>query len=52
MITGLGVQQGIVRDELVANNDLAPTLVRWAGVEAPEVDGRSLTPAHRRPVDG
>ena len=36
----------------MANNDLAPTLVRWAGVEAPEVDGRSLTPAHRRPVDG
>jgi N-acetylglucosamine-6-sulfatase len=44
VITGPGVPRGITRDELVANNDLAPTLAQWAGVEAPGVDGRSLAP--------
>lgn len=42
VITGPDVSQGTVRDELVANNDLAPTMAGWAGVDAPNVDGRSL----------
>lgn len=33
-----------MRDGLVASNDLAPTFVQWAGVVAPDVDGRSLAP--------
>jgi N-acetylglucosamine-6-sulfatase len=44
VITGPDVPQGKVRDELVANNDLAPTMAAWAGVDAPSVDGRSLAP--------
>jgi N-acetylglucosamine-6-sulfatase len=44
VITGPGVPQGIVRDELVVNNDLAPTIAGWAGVDDPEADGRSLEP--------
>src|ERR671910_222668 len=38
------VPQGLTRDELVANNDLAPTMAGWAGVDTPSVDGRSLVP--------
>ena len=44
VITGPGVPQGLTRDELVANNDLAPTMAGWAGVDTPSVDGRSLVP--------
>jgi len=44
VITGPDVPQGTVRDELVANNDLAPTMAGWAGVDAPNADGRSLAP--------
>ncbi len=45
VVRGPGVQQGVVRDELVANIDLAPTIAEWAGVQAPEyVDGSSLAP--------
>ena len=38
-------QKGQVRDELVLNIDVAPTLLSLAGVDIPEVmDGRSLAP--------
>jgi N-acetylglucosamine-6-sulfatase len=44
VVRGPGVSQGTAH-ELVANNDLAPTLAQWAGVQAPTfVDGRSLIP--------
>jgi N-acetylglucosamine-6-sulfatase len=43
MIRGPGVPVGIKRDELVLNNDFAPTLADWAGINPPEfVDGRSF----------
>jgi N-acetylglucosamine-6-sulfatase len=38
------VARGVTRDELVVNNDLAPTMAGWAGVDDPEADGRSLEP--------
>lgn len=45
VVRGPGVPEGIVRDELVANNDLAPTFAEIAGAEIPPfVDGRSLQP--------
>ena len=45
VVRGPGVSQGTIRHELVANNDLAPTLAQWVGIEAPPfVDGRSLIP--------
>jgi len=38
-------QKGIVREEMVLNIDVAPTLLELAGVEVPDVvDGRSLVP--------
>ena len=53
VITGPGVPKRTERSELVANNDLAPTMAEWAGVEAPEVDGRSLVPLlSRATVEG
>jgi N-acetylglucosamine-6-sulfatase len=45
IIRGPGVQSGVVRDQLVANNDLAPTFARWGQTSAPAgFDGRSITP--------
>ncbi len=45
IIRGPGVPRGAVRNQLVANNDLAPTFARWAGAAPPPgVDGRSITP--------
>ncbi len=45
VIRGPSVPDGAVRDQLVINNDLAPTFADWAGVGPPGfVDGRSLTP--------
>jgi N-acetylglucosamine-6-sulfatase len=45
MIRGPGVPQGVVRTQLVANNDLAPTFATWAGPSPQEdADGRSITP--------
>jgi arylsulfatase A-like enzyme len=42
---GLVHTPGLIRDELVANIDLAPTILELAGVEIPvEMDGRSLVP--------
>lgn len=45
VIRGPGIPGGEARTGLALNNDLAPTVARWAGVEPPEfVDGRSLAP--------
>jgi N-acetylglucosamine-6-sulfatase len=43
LVRGPGVPEGATRDELVLNNDLAPTIASWAGVTPPSfVDGRTL----------
>ena len=48
IIRGPGVQHNVVRKQLVANNDLAPTFAAWAGVSPPKAaDGRSITPLLR-----
>jgi len=44
VVRGPGIPQGQERDELVGNIDLAPTMAEWAGVDAPDADGRSLVP--------
>ena len=45
IVRGPGVPAGVSRGQLVANNDLAPTIADLAGVDAPDfVDGRSLKP--------
>jgi arylsulfatase A-like enzyme len=48
VVRGPGVPAGVVRDQLVINNDFAPTFADWAGVDPPGfVDGRSLAPVLR-----
>jgi N-acetylglucosamine-6-sulfatase len=48
IVRGPGVPRGASRDELVLNNDLAPTFADLAGAEVPDfVDGRSLVPLLR-----
>ncbi len=50
LIRGPGLPKGAVSGELVANTDLAPTLLDIAGASAGKtVDGRSLLPFARRP---
>jgi N-acetylglucosamine-6-sulfatase len=50
VIRGPGVPEGRVDHRLVANIDLAPTFVQWAGARAPDfVDGRSLVPVLTNP---
>lgn len=45
MVRGPGVPAGVVRQQLVLNNDFAPTLAELAGVPSPEfVDGSSFAP--------
>lgn len=45
VIRGPGVPRGKLRSGLAVNNDLAPTVARWAGAKTPDfVDGRPLTP--------
>jgi N-acetylglucosamine-6-sulfatase len=45
LVRGPGVPAGVVRPELVANIDLAPTLAQIAGAAVPSfVDGRSMLP--------
>jgi len=45
IIRGPGVAHGVMRTQLVANNDYAPTFAAWAGASPPEgVDGRPITP--------
>ncbi len=50
LIRGPGLKRGAVSQELVANVDLAPTILDIAGARAGKtVDGRSLIPFARRP---
>src|SRR5215208_17605 len=45
VVRGPGVPEGETRDQLVLNNDLAPTFANLAGAKTPSfVDGRSLVP--------
>jgi N-acetylglucosamine-6-sulfatase len=45
LVRGPGVPQGVVRSEIVLNNDLAPTFADLGSVRVPSfVDGRSLEP--------
>ena len=45
VIRGPGVPAGMVRDQLVINNDFAPTFADWADTDVPGfVDGRSFAP--------
>ena len=45
VVRGPGVPAGVVRDQLVINNDFAPTFADWADTGVPGfVDGRSLAP--------
>ena len=45
VVRGPGVLEGATRDELVLNNDVAPTVAEWAGLPGiPGTDGRSLLP--------
>ena len=45
VIRGPGVPAGVVRDQLVINNDFAPTFADWANTGVPGfVDGRSFAP--------
>ena len=45
LVRGPGISEGTTSESLVANIDLAPTLLDFAGVAAPApVDGRSLRP--------
>jgi arylsulfatase A-like enzyme len=45
MVRGPGVPAGVVRQQLVINNDLAPTIAGLAGANIPAfVDGRSFAP--------
>ncbi len=45
VIRGPGVPAGVVRDQLVINNDFAPTFADWADTGTPGfVDGRSFAP--------
>ena len=45
MVRGPGVPAGAVREQLVINNDLAPTIAELAGVNVPTfVDGKSFAP--------
>jgi hypothetical protein len=45
VVLGPGVSEGQTRDQLVLNNDLAPTFADLAGAKTPSfVDGRSLVP--------
>jgi N-acetylglucosamine-6-sulfatase len=49
VVRGPGVPAGAVRDQLVINNDFAPTFADWAGTGVPGfVDGRSLAPLLQR----
>lgn len=43
LIRGPGVAQNAVRDQIVTNNDLAPTFATWGQTDVPDfVDGRSF----------
>ena len=45
LVRGPSVPQGVIRSQMVLNNDLAPTFADLGGVQVPSfVDGRSLKP--------
>ena len=45
VVRGPGVPAGVVRNQLVINNDFAPTFADWADTDVPGfVDGRSFAP--------
>jgi N-acetylglucosamine-6-sulfatase len=49
VVRGPGVPAGVVRDQLVINNDFAPTFADWADTGVPGfVDGRSFAPLLQR----
>ena len=51
IIRGPGIPEGALSSELVANTDLAPTLLKLAGAHAGKtVDGRSLLPFAKNPA--
>jgi arylsulfatase A-like enzyme len=53
MIRGPKIPRGVVRDQLVANVDLAPTILQYAKAKARRpLDGRSLRPVLRSPSAG
>lgn len=44
-VRGPGIPRGVTREQFVLNNDLAPTLLRWAKTTRPSyMDGRPLQP--------
>ncbi len=52
IISGPGMQRGIVCDELVELTDLAPTLAELAGIDLPWTHGKSLVPILTGTADG
>jgi arylsulfatase A-like enzyme len=49
VVRGPGVPAGVVRNQLVINNDFAPTFADWANTGVPGfVDGRSFAPLLRQ----
>jgi arylsulfatase A-like enzyme len=44
IVVGPGIEPGSTSDELTQNTDIAPTFMRLAGVNPPDLDGRSLVP--------
>jgi N-acetylglucosamine-6-sulfatase len=55
IVRGPGVPEGVTKEQVVLNNDLAPTFADLAQTEAPDfVDGRSLAPllTHSAPPRG
>jgi N-acetylglucosamine-6-sulfatase len=47
LMSGGGLPAGAKVDEVVANIDIAPTILEAAGVQAPAMDGRSFLPRAR-----
>ena len=47
-VRGPGIPKGIVKRQMVTNNDLAPTILDWANAGIPEyTDGRTIAPLAR-----
>ena len=45
IVRGPGVPEGMMREQIVANTDWAPTIADWVGASTPDfVDGRSFAP--------
>ena len=50
-IRGPGIPAGSTFDQPATNVDIAPTILELAGVESPQVDGRSLVPFLKKTAD-